>query len=854
MKFCLKIFLALVLFNVVNIYGQDSDNLVYVDNNGNLKWTNTNENAYFFGVNYSVPFAFSYKVLKDKGISHKEVIDLDVQQFKRLGMNAYRIHVWDREVSDKDGNLLVNEHIELLDYLIAKLIKNDIYIILTPIAWWGTGWPAPDVETTGFSTFYSKIESTTKPEVLKAHTNYLKQFLKHKNLFTGKTYASEEKIIAYEIFNEPNLPKDVEAIRHYVNTTANVMREEGITKPIFFNISENPDSVCWLGVAASNINGVSFQWYPTGLVNYSELKGNFLPNIINYNIPNFTDKINNKAKMVYEFDAADIGSSIMYPVMANSFRKAGMQWATMFCYDPTPIAQYNSEYSTHYLNLLYTPQKALSFLIASNIFYQNSVEDKNFIDSSLTFNNALVNYQIDLSLINDSQNFIYTNSNNLNPKDINSLTHIAGFGNSKLVKYSGKGSYFLDKIEDDVWKLEVYPDAVWIKDPFGKNGLIEPVAKLIWKDHSFRFKVNNLNHNYYLFNEDSKNIQQADSFIVNIQPGRYFISNSNSINKIKIENSAVDFSLLKKYGSYISDFESIEIKNVTKENTQENQAAKISAEIYSNESDFDVYVYFKRAGWQGYQKEIMTAKNDFTFEYQLTNKQNKNGLLQYFISVEKGKNILTFPGRINLSPNAWNFNRGETYVLKILPEVYEKVIYDPIKDKSNLIVSNIWRFIDYTIDYTYDESKNPELNIFINKIKEKYPELAFQIYVGDQLEDYQLDKNSKIKLQLKNTNNKIKKIQLRLLYNDGSASNSEVNISNQYNPIEISIPKPQAIDYALLPRPYPIFQPYWFSSTQITTENKNIKLESVQIAIQLNQLDADDGIKIKEIKLIKNND
>ena len=154
MKYYVKIFLTLVLFSFVKVSAQESSNLVYVDNNGNLKWTITNENAYFFGVNYSVPFAFSYRALKDKGISHKEVIDLDVQQFKRLGMNAYRIHVWDREVSDKDGNLLNNEHIELLDYLIAKLIENDIYIILTPIAWWGTGWPAPDVETPGFSTFY----------------------------------------------------------------------------------------------------------------------------------------------------------------------------------------------------------------------------------------------------------------------------------------------------------------------------------------------------------------------------------------------------------------------------------------------------------------------------------------------------------------------------------------------------------------------------------------------------------------------------------------------------------------------------------------------------------------------------
>ena len=325
MKYLTGIFF--LLFFASN-FAQNSSDLVYVDSLGRMRWTESDEEAYFFGVNYSTPFAFSYKALKNKGISHKEVIDLDVQQFKRLGLNAYRIHVWDREVSDREGNLLENEHIELLDYLISKLIENDIFIILTPIAWWGTGWPEPDIETPGFSTFYSKIESTTKPEVIKAHVNYLKQFVNHNNLFTGKTYKDEDYIIAFEIFNEPNLSDNKDNIQNYVNTTVEALRDEGITKPIFFNISENPGKEQWEGVASSNIQGVSFQWYPTGLVKYSELNGNFLPNVLSYPIPNHTEKIKNKAKMVYEFDAADIGKSYMYPVMAHSFKEAGMQWAS----------------------------------------------------------------------------------------------------------------------------------------------------------------------------------------------------------------------------------------------------------------------------------------------------------------------------------------------------------------------------------------------------------------------------------------------------------------------------------------------------------------------------------------------
>jgi len=852
MKILLRIILLILITDVYSVFSQNKSDLVYVDDNGNLKWTETNNNAYFFGVNYSVPFAFSYRVIKNKNLSHKDVIDLDVQQFKRLGMNAYRIHVWDREVSDKDGNLLNNEHIELLDYLISKLIENDIYIILTPIAWWGTGWPEPDIETSGFSSYYSKLESTTKPEVLAAHQNYLKQFLNHKNIYTGNTFSTEEKIIAYEVFNEPVLPKNAAAINNYVNSTVKVFKDNGITKPIFFNISENPDSVCWKGVASSDIDGVSFQWYPTGLVKYSELKGNFIPNVWDYKIPNYTDMLSDKAKIVYEFDAADIGSSVMYPLMANSFRLAGMQWATMFCYDPTPIAQYNSEYSTHYLNLLYTPKKVLGFLIASKLFTEETVEEKKIDESSIAFNNAVINYDKDLAVLNDGENFIYTNSNNITALNEKLLQHIAGYGNSNLIKYEGKGIYFLDKIEKDLWQLEVYPDAVWIKDPFGKNGVNEPVAKLIWKKHKMKINLKELQLNFSLFSEDGTKIIDADSFGVLLQPGRYFLSNKSTLDVAINKKNKIDFDLIKNFGSFISDFTQTELKNLTPQTIQENQAAKIKAKVYSNENDINMFVYLKRETWRDYQKEKMIAVDDFNYEFDLPEDLLKNGQINYFISIEKDNNTLTFPGKINQLPNDWDFNQTDYYNIKILPDTNEKIVYDPIKDKNNLIVSNIWQFTDYHIDYTYDHNQNSELSILVNKIKVSFPELAFQIYVGGSLKESDIIKETKIKVEIKNINNRIKSLPVRFLFNDGSASSTEIILTNNYQTYELAIPEPDNTKYALLPRPYPTFLSYWFLSNGVKPNSKKLKLESIQFAIPLDKIDVNlnDGIKIKPIKII----
>lgn len=851
MKLIIKIFFVVVLINVAS-FSQSNDDLVYVDSLGRMKWSSNNEDAFFFGVNYSTPFAFSYRAIKNKGLSHKEIIDMDVQQFKRLGLNAYRIHVWDREVSDKSGNLLNNEHIELLDYLINKLIENDIYIILTPIAWWGTGWPEPDIETQGFSDFYSKIESTTKPEVIKAHINYLKQFVNHKNSFTGKTYKDEKNIIAFEIFNEPNLPNDADSVSYYVNTTVKVLRDEGITKPIFFNISENPGEEQWRGVASSEIDGITFQWYPTGLVKYNELKGNFIPNVFSYPVPDFSDKIYNKAKMVYEFDAADIGRSYMYPLMAHSFRKAGMQWATMFSYDPTPLAQFNSEYSTHYLNLLYTPQKALSFLIAGQLFNERKLSQKIFDNTSVKMDNVFVDYENDVSVLNTNDKFYYSNSTNEQPVNVQQLKHIAGYGISAVVKYDGRGTYFLDKVKDGLWKLELYPDAVWLKDPFGRNGLDEPVAKLIWKSHKMKISLPGLNSDFKVYSLDSKSYS-ANKHTVVLEPGNYFITNDENISIKSSNESYNDFSMIKKYGEFIDDFNSIEIKNITPSSFYENEIKRISVEVYTNEK-IQSFIYMKKPSWRGYQKFQMNQINEYTYEYEMPSESSSNGMLQYFICANNKNDVITFPGKLKYSPDFWSFDAKDSYRLSIYQASDKILLFNPAKDNENIIMPNIWRYVQHNIDFTFDEKNESEFNVDVRRVREKFPELAIQFYVGEHLKNYSPNSNDELEVEIKKSENGPDSISVRIIYNNTTGFEKKIALNNSYEKVLIPLNKPEEFKYALLPRPYPTFLPYWYESKPTTTQSENLKPESIQIGIPLSGTIGEqdnNSIKIKNIYLLK---
>ena len=298
------------------------------------------------------------------GKDHKEVIDNDVYHISRLGVNAYRIHIWDVEITDKSGNLIENDHLDLLDYLIYKLKERGIYTLVTLQTNFGNGYPERNIPTGGYSYDYDSKVVHSVPEAVEAQKRYAAAIVSHVNKYTGKSYKDDSAIVGFEINNEPKHTVSVDDTRDYIGQMIEAINETGNKKPLFYNVSHNMDHVS--AYYDANIQGTTYQWYPIGLVSGATKKGNFLPFVDDYKIPFDTlPGFENKTKAVYEFDPADILYSYMFPATVRTFRSKGFQWITQFTYEPAEISQYNTEYQTHFLNLLYTPGKALGLKIAA---------------------------------------------------------------------------------------------------------------------------------------------------------------------------------------------------------------------------------------------------------------------------------------------------------------------------------------------------------------------------------------------------------------------------------------------------------------------------------------------------------
>ena len=673
-----------LLFTFTGMQGKVTTPIIYIDGNGVMRWSDTHEEASFFGVNYTLPFAHAYRALGYLGLDRKAAIDKDVYHLSRLGLNAYRIHLWDVELTDGQGNLLENEHIDLMDYLIAKLKERNIHIVITAQTNFGNGYPERNIQTGGFSYNYDKCDMHSNPEAIAAQETYLRDLVKHTNPYTGLAYKDDPSIVGFEINNEPCHSGTKEEVKAYINRMLKSMSKAGNRKPVFYNVSHN-------GYVAeayyeTTVQGTTYQWYPIGLVSGQTQQGNFLPYVDRYDIP-FAGKVkefNKKARMIYEFDPADIMYSYMYPAMVRTFRTAGFQWITQFAYDPIDLAFANTEYQTHFLNLAYTPNKAISMKIAAEAArsLKRGESYGSYPQDTIFGNGFRVSYAEDLSELNNGEKFYYSNQTNTPPKDASKLVSIAGCGSSPIVDYEGTGAYFIDCLESGVWRLEVMPDAVVVNDPFAKPSLKKEVVSIIYGTWDMALRIPDLGKAFTLTALDKKNDRKEETVtngvICDLRPGVYLLKRNGCTPQQNWKADSRWNSI--RIGEFVAPTPRTMDYKVTHTPASIAEAGKaliINAQVAGSVFPDSVIIYTDKVSfWNEHNPYIkMKRTSGYTYQAILPAADIKEDCFKYNIIVCRGDSTHTYPvgnsvtgssSGIQGSPLDWNYTSDFYWTTRVV--------------------------------------------------------------------------------------------------------------------------------------------------------------------------------------------
>lgn len=651
----------------------------YVDENGILRWADDNREVCEFGVHYALPFSTAYRSFSELNLSHDKGIEDDVYHIARLGLNAYRIHVWDSEISDTLGNVVENDHLRLLDYTLKQMKDRGFKMVLTPLNFYGT-WE----KEYGFGQKYGKRNSFTS-EAVKATEKYLFQFMNHVNRYTGIAYKEDPDIIAFELYNEPGHPghTDAEATR-YVNRLVKAVRRSGCNKPLFYCVSVAP--LLRKALLEADIQGGSSQWYPVSHSAGFEFKGNLLTHVDRWPKDSITDdvKAKNKALMAYEIDAADNGYSYTYPMMARVLRSTGFQFASMFSYDPLGIGYANVEYRTHFMNMAYTPQKALGLMIAGEVFHRIPLGTQfGLFPADTMFDVFNLSHSQNLAEMVSQEKFLYTNTTTTMPPQSARLKKIAGYGSSPVVRYNGRGIYFLDKLENGIWRLEVMPDATWVDNPFGSPSLDKEMAAIVWNTWPMTIYLPDLGSEYRMIGINQGNLKEQTAMDkqISVYPGTYLLVRKGIESKWLPDDKWGNITL-KEFVAPSATTNTYMLHQPVEETTK-GKPCTIDIEVISaREPDnvwLSVYTYapgrsrpiaFEKTSRYGYSASIPGELLE------------KEDMLDYQISVDTDGKYRTYPE--NATGYFINFSNTRMYTLRIVEQKAPVCLLDVENDRGHM--------------------------------------------------------------------------------------------------------------------------------------------------------------------------
>ncbi|MDE6099286.1 MAG: cellulase family glycosylhydrolase [Muribaculaceae bacterium] len=770
-----------------------------------------------YGTNYTVPFAHAFRALKTLGTDHRTAIDRDVYHMARLGLDAFRLHLWDVELADADGNLQDNEHLELLDYLVNALQNRGIDIIITAQTNFGNGYPERNSDPYGaFSYDFPKCEVHDNPLAQTAQENYLSQLVNHVNRYNGRRIADDPGIIAIEINNEPCHSGTEDEITAYINRMAKALRNQGWKKDILYNVSHN----LWRTPAfyRADIDGTTYQWYPTGLVKGSRRRGNFLPVLDDYRIPFDTiPGFNRMSRVIYEYDPADVLDSYLYPAAARTFRKAGFDWITQFAYDPVDMAAYNTEYQTHFLNLAYTPGKAIGMMIAAEVTRRTPAgKDYGKYPRDTVFgpdNEFLTSARRNLAMLNDGVNYFHTNRTDEKPRNPKSLRHVAGTGSSPLVETDGTGAYFLDKLPGNIWRMELMPDVYVTRDPFATPSLNRRVAEIISDSVGISVALPDLDKSFRFRSLESDSILRCEGGRLALTPGVWFLGNDARL-LAALDTGQTYAGGRLKLNEYVAPQPShpaLSIIHLPAARRNTDGSITVTATVVADIRPDSLVIYPADVNFWNDSNRLYTMKRTGRNTYSAVIDSaaiGKKDCFRYNIVAFAGGGpaVSTWPAGTSGTPLDWDFDKAANSYYSAVTAYGSGIIplISPGRDADAAELSTVpeaWQGVRLTHRSTAPESEN---RLLLHKDAHVPTEhLLLCKYVADAIERGIPSENSRIVLRL-GTVEGIDSLNVNIVSADGFTYSAPVAVKSGAT-VEVPVGDLRLSPTWLTPAPYPSF-------------------------------------------------
>lgn len=385
-------------------------------------------------------------------------------------------------------------------------------------------WHVSSQRAFGFTNFHSIDAMIWDQDAIDAQVRYMEGLFQHKNRYSGKPLCQYRNIVAVELCNEPiyprwdfTFPEPPDLVINQVNASFS----HGAERQKFIDLwkkfraktpADIDDSRCFKEFSAQvmdnyfttlrkvvdrnfgrNILNTQFCSYngvmpadlqeafdrakvdvasaptycPEGVFDAVNNDGlEFLPHVRHYFDRLDRFPAGKQPLVIYEFDA--VGTTVGYPIaaIAAQYARHHIQIANHFTYTPYDVAAWNPGWLVHFMNIAHTPAKALGFAIGGEIFRRFGPGMKlEMLPGKWVGDNWEIEHKGDRVLLKTNDFFGYTVANDWELPEMKTLRRVAGRFSSRFAESDGNGAYFLEKIGENQWKLDIFPEHKLLADP-----------------------------------------------------------------------------------------------------------------------------------------------------------------------------------------------------------------------------------------------------------------------------------------------------------------------------------------------------------------------------------------------------
>jgi hypothetical protein len=363
----------------------------------------------------------------------------------------------------------------------------------------------------------------------------------------------------------------------------------------------------------------------------------------------------------------------------------------MFSYDMLRTASRNLGWQTHYLNLVYTPRKAMSAIIAAEAMRRlPRMRSYGAYPQNTRFGDFHISHEGDLGELVAPDAFLYAGSTTSKPPDPALLERIAGYGSSSIVTYEGEGTYFLDKVRPGLWRLEVYPDAVPVRDPFEPPSPDKIVTRAIHRPWPMTVKLPDLGGTFTMqpIAPGNRRAERAVSGRVAVTPGVYVLSAAGAVDLATLPKRLRQLSFAE-YHAPPTDTLPPSITLLAPPAFLAGRDAEVRARVVAGTLPDSVVLFIRPAAAPSYRSYPMKPAGGYEYAATAQADSLREGPHDLVITAFTGNSSVTFPGGLRQKPTDWNYSGSAFWTLDVVGPNTPVRLFDPDSDAELLSFTRI---------------------------------------------------------------------------------------------------------------------------------------------------------------------